>query len=145
MEVNKILEFVSSSPELTIKAGEKLVSALGNGDLISLSGPLGAGKTCLIKGIAVGLGVAQNDVKSPSYTLVNEYLGTIPLFHFDLYRLEDSSELYGIGWDEYLMRDGIVVVEWGEKAENQLPENRIQIDIEIVGETERKIKIEFMK
>ncbi len=145
MEATKIIEFISTSPELTMQAGEKLVTAFSDGDLISLSGSLGAGKTCLIKGIAVGLGVAQNDVKSPSYTLVNEYFGTMPLFHFDLYRLKDSSELYGIGWDEYLMRDGIVVVEWGEKAEDQLPENRIQIDIEIVGETERKIKIEFMK
>jgi len=145
MEASKTLEFVSTSPELTMQAGEKLMTALGNGDIIALSGPLGAGKTCLIKGIAAGLGIDKGDVKSPSYTLVNEYFGSHPLFHFDLYRLKDSSELYGIGWDEYLMRDGIVVVEWGEKAEDQLPINRIQIDIEILNESERKIKIDFMK
>ncbi|MFH2036584.1 MAG: tRNA (adenosine(37)-N6)-threonylcarbamoyltransferase complex ATPase subunit type 1 TsaE [Candidatus Zixiibacteriota bacterium] len=143
MDVQKILEFKTTSPELTMKAGEKLVAVLNSGDVIALSGPLGAGKTCLIKGIAAGLGVEETEVKSPSYTLVNEYFGSMPLYHFDLYRLKDESELYNIGWDEYLMRDGIMVVEWGEKAGEQLPQNRVQIDIIILGEEERTIKIEF--
>ena len=95
--------------------------------------------------IAKGLGINTEDVKSPSYTLVNEYFGKMPLYHFDLYRLKDDSELYGIGWDEYLMRDGIMVVEWGEKAGDQLPEKRIQIDMEIIGESERKLKIEIVE
>jgi len=82
-------------------------------------------------------------VKSPSYTIINEYDGKIPLYHFDLYRMKDPTELYNIGWDDYLMRDGIVVVEWGEKAEEQMPKNRIDIDIEIVSETNRKLQIRF--
>ncbi|MCP4706525.1 MAG: tRNA (adenosine(37)-N6)-threonylcarbamoyltransferase complex ATPase subunit type 1 TsaE [candidate division Zixibacteria bacterium] len=112
-------------------------------DIISFSGVLGAGKTCLIKGIADGLGIWDDMVKSPSYTLINEYDGKIPLYHFDLYRMKDSSELYNIGWDDYLMRDGIVVVEWGERAEDQMPDNKIDISIEIISETKRRMQISF--
>jgi tRNA threonylcarbamoyladenosine biosynthesis protein TsaE len=90
------------------------------------------------------LDIAGDEVKSPSFTLINEYYGRIPLFHFDLYRMKDISELYNIGWDDYLMREGIVVVEWGEKAEEFLPEKRIDIKIEIISEWVRRMHILFM-
>ena len=119
----------TSSPDETESLGKSLAEILKVNDVVSFSGVLGAGKTCLIRGIASGL--------------INEYDGQIPLYHFDLYRMKDSSELHNIGWDDYLMRDGIVVAEWGEKAEDQMPENRIKINIEIVSETKRKLQISF--
>ncbi len=133
----------TNSPDETESLGKSLAKILKVNDVVSFSGVLGAGKTCLIKGIASGLGIDSNSVKSPSFTLINEYDGQIPLYHFDLYRMKDSSELHNIGWDDYLMRDGIVVAEWGEKAEDQMPENRIKINIEIVSETKRRLQISF--
>jgi len=106
-----------------------------------LTGPLGAGKTCLIRGIAAGLGIDENDVRSPSFTLVNEMYGKMPLYHFDLYRMKIIDELYEIGWDDYMMRDGVTVVEWGEKAEDMLPAESIFINIEILSENQRRISI----
>ena len=137
------IKIETDSPEETKLFGESLAKILIVHDVLSFGGVLGAGKTCLIKGIASGLGIEDDAVKSPSFTLINEYEGKIPLYHFDLYRMKDSTELHNIGWDDYLMRDGIVAVEWGEKAEDQMPENRIDIDIEIISETKRKLKIRF--
>ena len=142
--VRKNITKVSNSEHETHEFGQELAESLVNGDLLVLTGVLGAGKTCLIKGIAVGLGVPEEDTKSPSFTLVNEYCGRMPLYHFDLYRMKDESELYQIGWDEYLMRDGIVVVEWGEKAGIYLPDKRIDISIAIVSENIRNIDVTFV-
>lgn len=137
-------EIITNCPDETVDTGKQLVSLLETGDLVSLTGPLGAGKTCLIKGIALGLGVAEREIKSPSYTLVNEYYGNSALFHFDLFRLKNSDELYGIGWDDYLMREGITVVEWGEKADRYLPEKRIQISIFIISDNRRRLEFIFL-
>ncbi len=137
---------VSDSLERTIEVGRNLALELKSGDILTLSGPLGAGKTCMIKGIALGLGINEDDVKSPSFTLVNEYYGRgLPLYHLDLYRMRDPRELYNIGWDDYFMRDGIMAVEWGEKAKDFLPEERIEIAIEILGDNSRKLCIEFRR
>ncbi len=142
----KSIEIITTeSEEETIRAGQTLAATLQNGDLVVLTGPLGAGKTCFIKGIALGLGVKEEEIKSPSFTLINEYYGARPLFHFDLYRMKSVSELYQIGWDDYLLRDGIVVVEWGEKAEEFLPEDRIEVAIEIISENERRLSISLLK
>jgi len=140
---NKI--FFTDSADQTITMGKNLAKILKNGDVVVFSGCLGAGKTTFIKGIALGLGVNENDIKSPSFTLVNEYHGTIPLYHFDLYRMKNNSELYEIGWNDYLMRDNIIVVEWGEKAKNFLPEKRVEILMEITGETQRKLTLTFLR
>ena len=137
------LAFETNSPDESVSRGKELAAVLKQGDVVSLTGVLGAGKTCLISGIAIGLGIGDNEVKSPSFTLINEYYGKTPLFHFDLYRMKDVSELHNIGWDDYLMREGIVVVEWGERAEEYLPEKRIDIEIKIVAESVRGIKIFF--
>jgi tRNA threonylcarbamoyladenosine biosynthesis protein TsaE len=139
---NRIVE--SDSAEETIAFGKKLAGTLNKSQVVVLSGSLGAGKTTLIKGIALGLGVANEDIKSPSFTLVNEYSGNFPLYHFDLYRMKSSSELYEIGWDEYIMRDGIVLVEWGEKAARFLPEPRIEIYIKFVSDNKRRLDIRYI-
>jgi len=133
----------TTSAEQTIRLGKELAGLLTSGDLIVLTGPLGAGKTCLVKGIAEGLGIPEDEVNSPSYTLVNEYHGNLNLYHFDLYRLENGSDLHNIGWDDYLMRDGIIAVEWGERAEGFLPEKYIDIQIEIIADTNRELKVTF--
>lgn len=137
--------FITESEEETVQLGKELAALLKNGDFVTLTGPLGAGKTCLIKGIAVGLDINENDIKSPSFVLVNEYYGKMPLYHFDLYRMKKGSELYETGWDDYLMRDGIVVVEWGEKAESRLPEKRIQINIDIISVNKRNLAVSFLE
>lgn len=144
MKINQTDSFmISRSVEETMELGRKKAAELKSGDVISLSGPLGAGKTCLIKGIAAGLGINANDVKSPSFTLINELYGKMPLYHFDLYRMKNISELYEIGWDDYLMREGITVVEWGEKAGDMMPRDSIKIEIEIISEKRRKIFISY--
>lgn len=139
--MNNILQVVSHSEEETIALAEKIISFLKPGDLIILTGELGAGKTAFVKGLAKGLGHNSDDVNSPSYTIVNEYQGERPLYHFDLYRIGDSSELVEIGWDEYLSRDALVVVEWGERAEDYLPKNYYRISFDIVSDREREIII----
>lgn len=133
----------TNSEKETFEAGINFSDQILSGDVVVLTGPLGAGKTVFIKGLAAGLDVEREIVKSPSYTLVNEYDGRIKMYHFDLYRIDDISELYHIGWDDYLLRDGIVVVEWGEKAGTLLPGARIDISIDIMYEDKRKIKITY--
>lgn len=113
------------------------------GDVLVLSGHLGAGKTLFVRGLAKGLGLDPDMVNSPSFTFVNEYPGEKPLYHFDLYRMGDVSELSEIGWEEYLSRDGIVAVEWGEKAGQNLPDNYYKLDFTVVSETEREISITY--
>ena len=114
------------------------------GDLLILTGSLGTGKTVFIRGLAKGLGLDENEVNSPSFTLVNEYPGERPLYHFDLYRIESDSELGEIGWDDYLSRDGIVAVEWGEKIKELIPGNFYQLKFSIAGELDRKIDITYI-
>ena len=110
------MKLITHSPAETERIGTQLSRRLHPGDVIAFCGGLGAGKTALTRGLARGLNVAEQ-VTSPTYTLVNEYLsGRLPLFHFDLYRLTSSEELYDIGWDDYLDRGGVCAVEWSENA-----------------------------
>ena len=110
---------------------------LEKGMVLALSGELGAGKTTLVKAIATGLGIDEEDVCSPSYTLINEYEGRLPVYHFDLYRLTDSSELYELGYDDYLEGDGISIVEWADAVADALPGEYLSIRIEIISDDER--------
>lgn len=135
-----MLEFRSKDPEGTISFGTRLGELLGPGDILAISGELGAGKTTLINGIAIGLGVKEF-VSSPSFIIVNEYFGRIPLFHMDLYRLEQRAEALEIGVEEYFERGGVVAVEWAERLGDGLPKH-ISISMEHVSESERKISIE---
>ena len=133
--------FTTNSPVETEKIGEKLAAVLPAGTVIAYRGDLGAGKTALTRGLARGLGYDE-PVTSPTYTIVNEYLGgRLPLFHFDMYRLHSSDDLWDIGWDDYLERGGICAVEWSENVADAL-EAPILITIEKLGEDCRRITIE---
>ena len=130
----------SSSEAQTSLAGEKLAKILRPGDVIAFYGDLGAGKTAFTRGLAKGLGLGSR-VNSPTFTIVNEYLGDIPLFHFDMYRLGDAEELFEIGWEDYLDRGGICAVEWSENVEGAFPPETIVIKIRKTGECDREIDI----
>jgi len=116
----------SSSEEETIRIGERLAILLRPGSVVTLSGQLGAGKTTLVKGIAAGLGVKQM-VTSPTFTIIKEYEGELPLYHMDAYRLEHSEE--DIGFSEYFSGEGISVVEWATFIEEYVPDQHLNIDI----------------
>jgi len=112
---------ISHSPQETFEFGRQFAVGLRRGDVLALAGDLGAGKTQFAKGLAVGLGV-ETDVTSPTFTLIHEYPdGRLPLFHIDLYRLEDEDEVLGIGIDEYLDGDGVTVIEWADKFAELMP------------------------
>lgn len=120
---------ITKSPEQTELLGKKLAELLRPGDVIAYYGDLGAGKTAFTRGLAAGLGIREA-VTSPTYTIVNEYLsGRMPLFHFDMYRLSSSDELFDIGWEDYLARGGVCAVEWSENVADALT-GAISITIE---------------
>ena len=134
------MEFLTSSPEQTEAVGEALAARLHPGDVIAYYGGLGAGKTAFTRGLARGLGVTE-PVTSPTYTIVNEYLsGRMPLFHFDMYRLSSSEELFDIGWEDYLARGGVCAVEWSENVEDALTD-AICVRIERISDDSRRITI----
>ena len=134
------MEFLTSSPEQTEAVGEALAAHLHPGDVIAYYGGLGAGKTAFTRGLARGLGVCE-PVTSPTYTIVNEYLsGRMPLFHFDMYRLSSSEELFDIGWEDYLARGGVCAVEWSENVDDALAD-AICVLIERTGDDSRRITI----
>jgi len=130
------LKLHSKSDNETIKYGIKMGELLKSDQIILLSGELGAGKTKLVKGVAEGLGI-KDEVNSPTFTLIHEYQGRIPLFHMDLYRLKEEEELYDIGFEEYLERDGAVIIEWPELALNLMPSDAIFINIEVSSKDSR--------
>ena len=136
----ELMEFITRSAEETEKLGRELAKQLLPGDVIAYTGDLGAGKTAFTRGLAAGLGI-EGPVTSPTYTIVNEYLtGRLPLFHFDMYRLSSSDELFDIGWEDYLGRGGVCAVEWSENVDDALI-GPIRIDISHCGENCRKITI----
>ena len=135
------MEFITNSPAETEEIGASLGKIIKPGTVIAYRGDLGAGKTAFTRGLARGLGSTEL-VTSPTYTIVNEYLGgRCPLFHFDMYRLASSDDLWDIGWEDYLDRNGICAVEWSENVEDAL-EDPIIITIEKLGEESRRITIE---
>ena len=135
------MEFLTNSPMETEAVGERLAKILTPGTVIAYCGDLGAGKTAFTRGLAKGLGCTDM-VTSPTYTIVNEYLsGRMPLFHFDMYRLASSDDLWDIGWEDYLERGGVCAVEWSENVTDAM-ENAIWVRIEKTGEESRRITIE---
>ena len=135
------MEFITNSPQETEALGQKLGQKLPAGTVIAYRGDLGAGKTAFTRGLARGLG-CSDIVTSPTYTIVNEYVsGRIPLFHFDMYRLRSSDDLFDIGWEDYLERGGICAVEWSENVRDAM-EDAIFIRIEKLDGDSRKITIE---
>ena len=134
--------FRSSSVQATIEFGGKLAALLVPGDVVALSGDLGAGKTHLSKGIAAGLGVDPDLVNSPTFVLLQQYEGTLSVYHFDTYRLGDVSEFEDLGGIELLEHDGVCLIEWPERIAELLPERTIRVIIEATSAEARAIRIE---
>lgn len=137
------MEYLSHSETETEAAGQALAAKLRPGDVVAYRGDLGAGKTAFTRGLARGLG-CHGRVTSPTFTIVNEYEGPTPLFHFDLYRLGGEEELWDIGWEDYLARNGVCAVEWSEIAPGSLPENTVYVTLRRRpgAEEEREILVE---
>ena len=135
------MTYITNSPTETEAIGAALGNIIQPGTVIAYRGDLGAGKTAFTRGLAKGLGCSEV-VTSPTYTIVNEYLGgRIPLFHFDMYRLRSSDDLFDIGWEDYLDRGGVCAVEWSENVEDSM-EDALVITIEKLGEDTRRITLE---
>ncbi|MCI9555757.1 tRNA (adenosine(37)-N6)-threonylcarbamoyltransferase complex ATPase subunit type 1 TsaE [Oscillospiraceae bacterium 50-16] len=137
------MEYLTKSEAETEALGARLAEQLEPGGVVAFTGDLGAGKTAFTRGLARGLGITER-VTSPTFTVVNEYEGgRLPLFHFDMYRLGSSEELFGIGWEDYLARGGVCAVEWSENVEDALEEDAVRVDIRRGdGEDWRVIAIE---
>jgi tRNA threonylcarbamoyladenosine biosynthesis protein TsaE len=134
------LTLATTSAVATRRAGERLGRVLEPGDVVALDGELGAGKTCFVQGLARGLGVPrERRIASPTYTLINEHPGRTTLYHVDLYRLDDASELEEIGLAEYLGGDGVAAVEWFDRFPELRPAERIEIRFTITGGHARRI------
>ena len=134
-------EFVSHSEQETEELGARLSSRLPGGTVVAMYGDLGAGKTAFVRGMARGMGLSCR-VSSPTFTIVNEYLGDRELIHFDMYRLSGADELFEIGWEDYLARGAVCAVEWSEKVEDAFYGDESRVTIEKLGDTRRKISIE---
>ena len=125
----------------TAKLGAALANVLWPGSVMALDGPLGAGKTRLVQALAEALGVPRSECVSPTFMLINEYRGRLPIYHFDAYRVKDEDEFLELGPDEYFEGPGITLVEWAERVEGCLPAERLEIRIEPISPTERRFEI----
>ena len=121
-------KFITNSEAETEKVGEDFAASLPGGTVVAMYGDLGAGKTAFVRGMARGMGLSCR-VSSPTFTIVNEYDGPTPLFHFDMYRLDSSDELFDIGWEDYLSRGGVCAVEWSERIDSALPPDTLTVSI----------------
>ena len=122
------MKYISNSYEETQKIAADFAKTLKEGDVLCMYGDLGVGKTAFVQGLAKGLEIDE-PITSPTFTIVNEYSGTLPLYHFDVYRIADSDEMYEIGYEEYVYGDGVSVIEWPQLIDDILPEKRYDIEI----------------
>ncbi|MCR5063865.1 MAG: tRNA (adenosine(37)-N6)-threonylcarbamoyltransferase complex ATPase subunit type 1 TsaE [Treponema sp.] len=136
-----MLTFYTSSAEETIELGKKIGSLLQKGDVIALQGTLAAGKTTITKGIALALGI-EEEITSPTFCLISEYYGKMPLYHMDVYRLEGTEDFINLGTDDMIYGDGVSLIEWSEKIMDELPSSTIIIRLTPQEEGGRKIEIE---
>jgi tRNA threonylcarbamoyladenosine biosynthesis protein TsaE len=137
-----MIEVISNSPDETTALGKKIAPSLPAGSIVAITGTLGSGKTCLTKGIALGLGITEN-ITSPTYTIINEYQrdASLPLYHIDAYRLNCDKDFEDIGGIDTIHHGGISIIEWSERIPNSIPENSIFISLEIKDSLSRTIKI----
>lgn len=138
------MEYISNSVDETRRIAAEFAKTLQSGDVLCMYGDLGAGKTAFVQGLAQGLGIDE-PITSPTFTIVNEYSGALPLYHFDVYRIADPEEMYEVGYEEYVYGSGISIIEWAELIEDILPDDRYTVTISRdIGEHEdyRKIIIE---
>lgn len=134
------LSLKSNSPARTKEIGATLGNQLSGGEVIGLRGDLGSGKTTFVQGLARGLGIGRDEyVRSPTFTLINEYGGRIPLYHFDLYRLSGQEDMENIGYEEYFWSKGVCVIEWYEKIKEAMPKEIISLNILMEKGNERKL------
>ena len=140
------MEFVTHSREETEALGARLANALSEGRVVAFTGDLGAGKTAFVSGMARALGVEKR-VTSPTFTIVNEYEGgRLPLFHFDMYRLDSADELFHVGWEDYLARGGVCAVEWSENVAEAIEDDAVRVSIvRGDGDNDRVITVEGME
>ena len=134
-------EFISHSEQETEELGARLAASLPGGTVVAMYGDLGAGKTAFVRGMARGMGLLCR-VSSPTFTIVNEYLGERDLIHFDMYRLSGADELFDIGWEDYLSRGAVCAVEWSENVQDAFFGDEVRVWIEKLSDRERKITIE---
>ncbi|MDX8431034.1 MAG: tRNA (adenosine(37)-N6)-threonylcarbamoyltransferase complex ATPase subunit type 1 TsaE [Candidatus Algichlamydia australiensis] len=131
-----------SSTEEMMALGEEFAKTLSPGAILLFYGDLGAGKTTFVKGLAKALcGVETNEVQSPTFTYLNIYEGSVPLYHFDLYRLENAKQFYALGFEEYLGGSGVAAIEWAERLGSNLPEGAIQVEIKYINEKIREVSL----
>ena len=137
------MHYLSNDPAETEGIAGQLAKTLHSGDCIALDGPLGAGKTQFVRGLAIGLGANPRSVSSPTFVLLNIYRGgRLPIFHLDAYRVTGPADFEGIGFAELLEQNGVIVVEWASRIAEILPAMRTNISIEVLGESQRRISIE---
>jgi tRNA threonylcarbamoyladenosine biosynthesis protein TsaE len=135
-------EFISYSETETFEFAKSLSNKANAGELYAIYGDLGAGKTVFAKGFAKGL-LIEEEITSPTFTVLEEYFGRLPLYHFDLYRIDNDIEFENLNFEDYWFGGGICIVEWPQKAGNRLPNNSIKVNISYIDETSRKISIEY--
>ncbi len=135
------MNILSKSVLKTRQIGEMLGRRLKEGDVVALYGDLGAGKTCITQGIMKGLNVSAKKITSPTFVLMNVYNGRMPVYHFDVYRMANTDEMIGLGYEEYFCGDGVSIVEWADKIEKLLPYDCIRIKMSVKGKNERQIKV----
>ena len=133
--------YISKSEGETVAFGRDLAKRLRPGSFVALYGDLGAGKTQFVKGICEAFKVKEV-VNSPTFTIVNEYHGTLPVYHIDLYRMKDIQEIFGIGFDEYSEAGGVCLVEWAEKLDGIIPEKRFDVNMAVIDDTTREIIVD---
>ena len=139
---NNLMKFTTQNESETDFVGQKIFEILPPKCVVALIGTLGAGKTRLVRAIAKSAGIDPTGVSSPTYVLIHEYQGTVPIYHFDVYRLSDVNEFLQLGAEEYFERPGLSLIEWGDRVESVLPHDHFTIHIEILDEHSRKFFLE---
>lgn len=139
-DLSDLLPTETASPAETVALGTAIAAHLQPGDVLALYGDLGAGKTHLTKGICSGLGIAPDTVSSPTFTIVNEYEGTLPVYHIDAYRIERPAEFFELGYETYLFGDGVCLLEWPERVEALVPEQALRLRLTHSGGDRRRIE-----
>jgi tRNA threonylcarbamoyladenosine biosynthesis protein TsaE len=135
------MEIISCSAQKTLGIGKFISGKLKKGDIVCLYGDLGSGKTVLTKGISSGLGVDKDTVASPTFVILRQYKGKLPVYHFDLYRLNSPGDILDLGYEEYFFDEGISVIEWADKLGRLLPREFLRIQLLVAGKNKRKLKI----
>ncbi len=141
MSAGRTARYRSSSPEQTAAIARRLARALAPGTVLALVGPLGAGKTAFVKGLAAGLGLDPRAATSPTFALIHEHAGPVPLFHADLYRLAGADEVAELGLEEYAERGGLLAIEWADRAGAALPAEAVRVEFRLTGPRSREITV----